>query len=294
MSVQSAIRAGTRRLAIVLPAAALLICTGGAATEAQQENLLDRISNERMIAFERRLEDDIGKALRRYLAPGQYVLSVRVIWNRNVIPPTVGPGLAQDKYKLPGFPIFVRSPGAPVDEKIPPFTRLVVKMLIDETLPEYYERFLRKIVPIVARFVPDRGDQLIILKETFPELQREALLPPLSEEELMRAVGEPLPPSAPPPLRAPAPRLSAVEEARLAYDEGRYDEALRVVRTAFQQSQNNRERAQYLGMEGSIHYTMNDTRRAQLAWQRALGYNPSNPEVQRVLEFLQGREAAPQ
>jgi tetratricopeptide (TPR) repeat protein len=263
---------------------------------AQEEQLLDRIANERMIAFEQRLEDNINKELRRFLAPGQYVLSVRVIWDRSVIPPLGAPGLAPDKQKLPGFPIFVRTPGSPAEEKTPPFTRLVVKILIDEILPDYYERFLRKTVPIVARFVADRGDQLIVLKETFPELQRAGLPPPLSEQELMGRLPEALPPAAeplptgPPPTAPPVQeQLSPAQEARVAYGEGRYEDALRAVRRGFQTARSNEERALFLAMEGSVHYTMNNREQAKAAWQRALTYNPTDPEVLRVLEFLESR-----
>jgi tetratricopeptide (TPR) repeat protein len=269
-------------------AAALLLAAAlpPRGAQAQQENLLERISNERMIQFEQALEQNLNRELRRFLAAGQYVLSVRVIWDRTVIPPTEAPGLSPDKQKLPGFPIFVRSPDAPTDDKIPPFTRLVVKILLDETLPEYYERFLRKIVPIVARFVAERGDQLIVLKETFPDLKREQIPPPLSEQDLMGQLPEPATTSA-----AIADQMSPAQEARVAYDEGRYEEALRVVRRGFQSARNNDERGLYMAMEGSIQYTMNNRDQARAAWQRALTYNPADPEVRRVLDFIQSRES---
>jgi tetratricopeptide (TPR) repeat protein len=283
-----------------LRAAALLVagsCLGavlaGSARPAlaQEENLLERISNERMIEFERKLEQDLHSELRRFLSPAQYVLSVRVIWDRNILPPSAAPELAPEKQKLPGFPIFVRSPGAPVDDKTPPFTRLTVKVLLDETLPDYYERFFRKIVPIVARFVPERGDQLVVLKETFPELKREDKAAPLSEQELMGRLPEPLPPAAP-PSAAPEPkteRMGPAQEARIAFDEGRYEDALRIVRQATQRARTNEERAQYLAMEGSILYTTNNRAAAKAAWQRALTYNPGDQDVLRVLEFLESR-----
>ena len=286
----AALRALLAALLTLAALAAGIAWSGGSRAFAQQENLLERISNERMIAFEQRVEADLNQELRRFLSPGQYVLSVRVIWDRNVIPPVEGPGLTPDKQKLPGFPIFVRQPGAPVDDKTPPFTRLVVKILIDETLPDYYERFLRKIVPIVARFIPERGDQLVVLKETFPEAQKAGLSPPLSEQDLMGRLPEPAPSAAPPRPGAPAERGGAVQEARIAYDEGRYDDALRVVRQGFQNARGNDERALYTAMEGSIHYTMNNREQAKAAWQRAMTYNPGDPEVRRALEFLESRQ----
>ncbi|MDH4225658.1 MAG: hypothetical protein OEW12_08430, partial [Deltaproteobacteria bacterium] len=167
----------------------LAVLTAGPA-QAQQENLLDRITNEKMVNFERRLEKDISAALDRYLARPQYVLSVRVIWDRNVLPVMESTALSPDKYKLPGFPIFVKSPSAMPEEGTPPFNRLVVKVLLDETLPEYYERFVRKLVPIVGRFVQSRGDQVVVLKETFPEAQKGKMASTLPEKELMDQLGE--------------------------------------------------------------------------------------------------------
>lgn len=284
--------------AALLAAGALLLALGllqgPPGARAQEEPLLDRISNRRMIEFERELEREVNQALRRYLAPGQYVLSVRVIWDRNVIPAQSSPELSPDKTKLPGFPIFVRSPGEPVEDRRPPVTRLVVKVLLDQSLPDYYERFLRKIVPLVAKFVPSRGDQLIVLKETFPELTEAERRPTVPEKELMDQVEQPLaeppaerrrrPPAAPEGEAARPPE----ERARLAYEEGRYREALRIVQRGFQQATGNRERARFLAMEGSLHYTLDDTEAARAAWRRALQFDPDNREVQRVLAFLAG------
>lgn len=262
---------------------------------AQTENLLDRISNNRMRDFEGQLTANINNALGRYVSLKQYVLSVRVIWNRDLIPAVRTPGLAPLKQKLPGFPIFVSAPGAPVgDDSTPPFVRLVVKVLIDETLPEYYERFIRKIVPIVARFDSTRGDQVVVLKETFPVRGKDEELPPtLPEQELMKQLGIPVGPGATPkaPGAAPRPGIGLMEKARIAYDEGRYNDSLGIVQSAFQRATSNQERAMYLGMEGSIFYTMNNQDASIASWRRAVTFDPANMEVQRVLRFFETRPA---
>ena len=286
-----------------------LLCALLAATPAlgQAENLIDRIGNDRMIKFETRLTQEINGALARYIDPSQYVLSVKVIWNKDIIPATKQPGLSQDKQKLPGFPIFVRAPGQSFDDEgAPPFVRMVVKVLLDETLPEYFERFVRKITPIVARFDTTRGDQVIVLKETFPVRKQgdEGVLPPptLPERELMDQLGQPgyqqynLPPQrsgmaqptgATGQMSPEMHRPSPVEAAQLAYEDGRYQDALRIVQSAFQQSTNNQERSMYLGMEGSIYFTMNNTAGALAAWNRALVFDPANVDVQRAKAALQ-------
>ena len=276
-----------------LPLTAALLAWFPALALSQPENLLDRISSKRMAAFEEQLTANISAAIARYVSPSQFVLSVKVIFNRNIIPAVQAPGLGPTRQKLPGFPIFVSPPGRSAEEETaPPFVRLVVKVLLDETLPEYYERFLRKIVPIVARFDPPRGDQVIILKETFPVKPQEAPPPTLPEKELLQQLGETLPqlpPQVPPPPPAAVPRPNVLQEAQIAYEEGRLTDALRIVQTAFSQATTNQARAMYLGMEGSVSYTMGNPTAALASWRRALVFDPTNLEIQRVTHFLEQR-----
>jgi tetratricopeptide (TPR) repeat protein len=286
----------------------LSLTAGPPRAAAQAENLINRISNERMNKFEERLTADLNTALSRYVSKRQYVMAVKVIWNPDVVPAIENPQGTPEQQKLPGFPIFVRAPDSPAGEAgTPPFVRLEVKVLIDETLPEYYERFVRKIVPIVARMDFNRGDQVVVLKETFPVLPKDEAPPPtLSEQELMRQLGETPPPGqlppqqfvpvpgAPPPQFAPpsgafTPQAaqSPVEAAQIAYDEGRYPDALRIVQSAFQRATTNRERGYLLGLEGSIYYTQGNAEAAREAWRRSVTYDPSNVEVHEVLNYLE-------
>ena len=299
-----------RHASRLLPALALLGLLWPGSGHAQGDNLLNRIGNERMQGFEDKLTQRINSELARYLARGQYVLSVKVIWNQDVIPVTQDQALAPDKQKLPGFPIFVRAPDTPaVDEATPPYTRLNVKVLLDETLPEYYERFVRKLIPLVARFDPVRGDQVVVVKETFPVLAKEQPPPTLPENELMTQLGEqqaavPQPPfgavpgavagypqtaQGQPLAQAPQLAQSPRDAAQTAFDEGRYQDALRAVQAGFQRATNNQDRALYLSMEGSILYTMNNRERAKASWERALTFDPSNVEVNRMLNHLEGQ-----
>jgi len=301
-------RSGRLRSALALLGllAALGALLPGAAA-AQTENLLDRITNEKMRSFEDALTRNLNGAVSRYISPKQYVLRVTVVWNRDVIPAVQPPGLGADRQKLPGFPIFVRSPDSPpVDEGTPPFIRMVVKVLLDETLPEYYERFVRKIVPVVARFDEGRGDQVVVLKEAFPQVQAEEAPPTLPERELMQQVERPQPLTQapgqayaqPPPGQAPpgpapstpSPQLSAKQAAQIAYDEGRYTDALRIVQAAFQRAYSNKERGDLLAMEGSVYFTMDNTKAAREAWRRALVFDPTNLEVHKALNYLEQQQ----
>ncbi len=84
-----------------------------------------------------------------------------------------------------------------------------------------------------------------------------------------------------------------IEAAQIAYEEGRYTDALRIVQSAFQTATTNPERAAYLGMEGSLMYTMENEPAARASWRRALVFDPTNLNIQRVLYFLETRDQAP-
>lgn len=279
---------------------------------AQSENLINRISNDRMAAYEEKLTRTINRAMQRYIHSGRYVLAVKVVWNPEVVPLIENPEVTPDRQKLPGFPIFVRSMEASAneDDSAPPFNRLEVKVLLDETLPEYYERFARKLVPIVARFDFNRGDQVVVLKETFPVLPQDVEPPTLPEQELMEQLGQAPPPGQRPmaqPVPAPGsyampqqfqprqqpgqPRaVSPVQAAQTAYDEGRYNQALQLVQGAFQQATTPRERGYFLGMEGSIYFTMGNVQSARASWQRAVTFDPGNLEVQQAMNYLETQQ----
>jgi len=287
-------RAGLLVPAVML-ALALAIAGWPRGASAQRENLVDRISNEQMREFEQQMTDQIRDGLSRYIGEARFVVSVKVIWEKDVIPKLPSPGVQPGKQKLPGFPVFVRSPDAPaVDETTPSFVRMVVKVLLDESLPEYYERFTRKLVPIVARFDESRGDQVIVLKETFPQKARQAQPATVPEDELMERLPEM--PEGPPSTAPSAPAgpaeegMEPAQEAQVAYDEGRYTDALRVARQGFQRATSNRERARFLSIEGSVYYTMQNYDAAREAWRRALVFDPGNEEVHRMLNFMEQRQ----
>ena len=277
-----------RRMWFAFGAGALLagLCLGAISAFGQQsaEDLVNRVSNPKIQAFEEQLTQRLNTELSRYIGRNQYVLSVKVLWNPEVVPVVQNPALSQDKQKLPGFPIFVRAPDTPqVEDSTPSFTRLTVRVLLDETLPEYYERFVRKIVPIVARFDSQRGDQVIVVKETFPFLNKDQQPPTLPEKELMSKVSD----QTPAPQQTPGgPTMSSREATQIAFDEGRYQDALRSTQEGFQKATTNQERGQFLAMEGSILFTMTNRDAARASWRRALTFDPTNTEVNRMLTFL--------
>jgi hypothetical protein len=279
-------RAGRAWIAFGVGVALAGLCLGAVQTFGQQasEELLNRVSNPKIQAYEEQLTQRINTELSRYIGKNQYVLSVKVLWNPEVVPVVQNPALSQDKQKLPGFPIFVRAPDSPqVEDSTPSFSRMTVRVLLDETLPEYYERFVRKIVPIVARFDSQRGDQVIVVKETFPFLNKDQQPPTLPEKYLMSKVAD----QTPQPQQQPSGLTMAPREAtQIAFDEGRYQDALRSTQEGFQKATTNPERAQFLAMEGSVLFSMNNRDAARASWRRALTFDPTNTEVNRMLTYL--------
>lgn len=82
------------------------------------------------------------------------------------------------------------------------------------------------------------------------------------------------------------------EAAQIAFDEGRYQDALRSVQDGFQKATTNPERAQYLAMEGSVLFTMGNRDAARASWRRALTFDPTNTEVNRMLTHLDSQRPA--
>ncbi len=295
----------------------------------QTANLLNRVLNERMIAYERQLAVDINQAVMNYLAPSQYVLAVNVLWHPGTLPAVAqAPALSDERTKLPGFPIFIQPNQCDVLEGGTAATvRVEVKVLLDETLPEYYEGFLHKVIPIVARLDFNRGDRVIVLKENFPMLskfrkravidqgalmkeagkakptEKTPALPPTSQQAappvfqpnifVQPLIGGPSAPSAgAPPVAAPPPARAAtpLEAARSAFEGRRFPDALRIVDQSLRNAKTGPERSLYLGMKGSIFYSMNDLDGARDAWEKAVEEDPGNREVHEILNFLKSQQ----
>lgn len=300
-----------------------------APAKAQTVDLLNRVLNQRINAFEQKLAQELDQALSRYVARGQYVLAVNVVWDPGSVTPVGESQVSQEQHKLPGFPIFIHSQQCLITGPVTAATvRLKIQALLDESLPDYYERFFRKVIPIIARMDFNRGDRLTVQKENFPVLAKFQQMQVLPEEELAKKAeeavregrqkepgpldvpptrplapmmqGQPgarqglqpgLVPLQPPPpaVRAepPPPPLTPDEAAQVAFDEGRLDDAERVVVQAYNQATNDRQRSKYLAMQGSIHYSRNDLERAREAWERAAEMDPANTEVHTILNFLE-------
>jgi len=135
---------------------------------------------------------------------------------------------------------------------------------------------------------------VVVTKETFPYLKPDEQPPTLPEKDLMNQLGQQpaLPANAVPPGGAPQ-GLGSRDAAQVAFDEGRYQDALRIAEDGFQKATTPQDRGQFLGMEGSILYSMNNREGARAAWRRAATFDPTNLEVQRMLNYLDTQKGTP-
>ena len=283
-------------LLVVLLTGVLLTLLGAwlpAPLAAQGDNLLARVSDRRVAAFERQQTNRLQAAIEHYIPRDRFAVSVKVIWNPNVLPEQerqetqVGPR----GQKLPGFPLYVNPPDRSATDdsqgsftqRAPAFVRMVVYILLDSALPTYYDRFLENLVPVLARFDPSRGDKVDLKREQFPyPLARPPLLSTspgtaADSSQLGSASG----------IGAPTQDVRTVWLlAQVAFEDGRLGEALRITEEGFERAATHADRGRFLAMQGSIHFSLGNRQAARQAWQRAVSFDPNNLEAQRALEYL--------
>jgi hypothetical protein len=137
------------------------------------ENLAFKILQKQAAEYEIALSDLITKSLGKYVPENRFHLSVRIYWNPHKIDQLKlkNQELTQKSTKLPGFPVFIREEERGLDYYLGAGSvmKLKVEVLVDENLPQRYFDFIYQMVPIQARFVPERGDTVSVTPIPFPE-----------------------------------------------------------------------------------------------------------------------------
>lgn len=151
------------------------------------ENLAFKILQKQAAEYELALSDLITKSLGKYVPENRFHLSVRIYWNPHKIDQLKlkNQELAQKSTKLPGFPVFIREEERGLDYYLGAGSvmKLKVEVLVDENLPQRYQDFIYQMVPIQARFVPERGDTVAVTPIPFPEsTARQAANLPLDKD----------------------------------------------------------------------------------------------------------------
>ncbi len=141
--------------------------------EAKVENLAFKILQKQAAEYELALSNLITENLGKYVPENRFHLSVRIYWNPHKIDQLKmkSQELKQKSTKLPGFPVFIREEEKGLDYYLGAGSvmKLKVEVLIDEKLPARYTDFIYQMVPIQARFVPERGDTVSVTPIPFPE-----------------------------------------------------------------------------------------------------------------------------
>lgn len=148
---------------------------------AQQktENLAFKILEQKAAAYEKQLTESLQTSLARYIPSSRFHLSARIYWNPDQIDKIKlkNEPLKKKENKLPGFPIYIREEVKTLDYYMGSGSvmRLRINVLLDENLPESYELFVKRFIPIQARFVAERGDHMVLSRIRFPEARDDAM-----------------------------------------------------------------------------------------------------------------------
>lgn len=145
----------------------------------QTENLAFKILQKQAAEYEVALSELLTKKISRYIPEDRFHLSARIYWNPHKIAQLKmeNKALQRKSGKLPGFPVYVKKEEKGLDYYMGAGSvmKLKVEILIDDTLPEQYTRFIYNIVPIQGRFVPERGDTVSVTPISFPEAKEQVM-----------------------------------------------------------------------------------------------------------------------
>ncbi len=143
--------------------------------DSQVENLAFKVLQKQAAEYELALSELLSNNLAKYISETRFHLSVRIYWNPHNMEmlQSQNKELRRKSTKLPGFNVFIKEEEMGLDYYLGAGSvmKLKVDVLIDETLPERYTKFIYQMVPIQARFVAERGDTVTVTPIVFPESQ---------------------------------------------------------------------------------------------------------------------------
>ena len=138
-------------------------------------------------AFEQSLKLNIDKLLARYLSPERFNVSVIIDWDKKLL----------QEVQLKNLPLDSDAVNEEVegDSAISESTKrnhelkealktVQVSVLLDNTLPETQEQFVKKLIPAQEFFTADRGDTVLVERTSFPKPFSDSIAP--YEEQIVR------------------------------------------------------------------------------------------------------------
>jgi len=149
-----------------------LLCAAEQTRQPAIENLAFKILQKQAAEYEVSLSQLINDKLKKYIPEDRYYISVRIYWNPYQIEQLKSKKeLKRKSGKLPGFPIFVKEEEKGIDYYLGAGSvmKLKVEVLLDETMSKKYADFIYQIIPVQARFVPERGDSVKVVSIPFPK-----------------------------------------------------------------------------------------------------------------------------
>ena len=138
-----------------------------------------------------------------------------------------------------------------------------IKLLLDETILPEVDNFLKQALPLSIDFKPEQGDTLTIVRNRFPEQSAELM----SQEQ-----------------------LSALREYRVkileAFKSGDYVSGLELTEECLKVAAKRDDKIFLLKMKGSLHFLLEEKKRALETWKHVLRLNPEDEEVAQMISSL--------
>ena len=138
-----------------------------------------------------------------------------------------------------------------------------IKLLLDETILPEVDNFLKQALPLSIDFNPDQGDTLTIVRNRFPEQSAELM----SQEQ-----------------------LSALRDYRVkileSFKSGDYVSGLELSEQGLKVAARRDDKIFLLKMKGSLHFLLEEKKRALETWRHVLRLNPEDEEVASMISSL--------
>ncbi|MEC8940578.1 MAG: hypothetical protein VYC92_06620 [SAR324 cluster bacterium] len=139
-------------------------------------------------AFEQSLKLDLDQLLSRYLSPERFNVSVIINWDQKLL----------QEVQLKNLPLeadVTKADTSDDDTDLSESTKrnhelkealksVQVSVLLDNTLPETQEQFLKRLIPAQEFYLADRGDTVTVERTSFPKPFSDSIAP--YEEQIVR------------------------------------------------------------------------------------------------------------
>ena len=143
-------------------------------------------------AFEQSLKLNIDKLMARYLSPERFNVSVIIDWDKKLLQEVQLKNLPLDSDTSKADAVNEEVEGdSAISESIKrnhelkeALKSVQVSVLLDNTLPETQEQFVKKLIPAQEFFTADRGDTVLVERTSFPKPFSDSIAP--YEEQIVR------------------------------------------------------------------------------------------------------------